>query len=348
MKRLSSENISKLTKELGRLEEKEISFLDKILRMKFSATHATDANIINNKNTLSLFSRMKLEQRNMEFSRENHPTSGDIGELANNDFVFFSIEPGKGGFKDNSRFGKTIYVVDFDNPAFSQVSWVSLQEQYLSFGNNTKKHIRNISDDAHEILSFSDIDIKSNMLLAKDFKKGVALSLIKKFRQLPINDRENLLNTQSLEQFNSIINGVYRPELKVPRHFFVNNGEENIKVSCGGGMALSITVLDNHDVISHAVCGNYRVLKYASEKLKSNISIIKRALMNNPKAIFFIHEQLEKDHSLAKEVINYYPGSLRYFPTTLTDNEDIVSTAVSKDPKVLNFASKRLQQLMKK
>ncbi|EID0733823.1 DUF4116 domain-containing protein, partial [Vibrio parahaemolyticus] len=330
------------------LEEKEILFLDKILSMKFSATHATDANIINDKNTLSLFSRMKLEDRNIKFSRENHSTSGDIGELANNDFVFFSIEPGTGGLKDNSRFGKTIYVVDFDTPAFSQVSWVSLQEQYLSFGNNTKKHIRNISNDAHKILSFSEIDIKSNMFLAKDFKKGLALSLIKKFRQLPNNDREELLNTQSIEQFNSIINGIYRPEVKVPRHFFVNHGKENIKVSCGGGMALPITDLDNYDVISNAVLYNYRVLKYASEELKSNISIIKRALMNDSRAILFIHEQLEKDHSFAKEVINYYPGALRYFPTALTDNESIVSTAVIKSPYVLSFASERLRKLMRK
>ncbi len=40
--------------ELGTLDEKEIEFIDKILQMKFSATHAIDAGVIDNRDMLTL------------------------------------------------------------------------------------------------------------------------------------------------------------------------------------------------------------------------------------------------------------------------------------------------------
>lgn len=40
--------------ELGTLDEKEIEFIDKILQMKFSATHAIDAGVIYNRDMLTL------------------------------------------------------------------------------------------------------------------------------------------------------------------------------------------------------------------------------------------------------------------------------------------------------
>lgn len=343
MKNISADNIRKLTKNLGNLDEKEKSFLDQLLKMKFTATHATDANIINKNKTLSLFSRIKLEERNIHFARDNHSTQGDISELANDDFVFFSIEPGNGGFKHNSRFGKTIYAVDFDTPSFLQSSWVSLQEQYISYGQNSRKHIRDISEEAHKILSFNEIDIQSNMFIAKDFKRGLALSLIEKFRLLPSIDREKLLNTISVDRMNDIINGIYRPEVKVPKHFFINHENGNIKVSCGNGEVLSISDFDNYQIMSSAVYYNYKALRFASNDLKANISIIKRALMNNEQAIYFVHEQLENDHSLAKEIINFHPLIVKHFPTTLIDNESIMQHAIQKDAKLLEFASDRLR-----
>lgn len=53
--------------ELGTLDEKEIEFIDKILQMKFSATHAIDAGVIDNRDMLTLCWSSKLDQRNIEF-----------------------------------------------------------------------------------------------------------------------------------------------------------------------------------------------------------------------------------------------------------------------------------------
>ncbi|HHI5006295.1 TPA: hypothetical protein ACP5TP_004789, partial [Vibrio parahaemolyticus] len=241
-------------------------FFKKILDQKFAITHATDANVINSNKTMTLFSRKKLEERNINF-RGGLSTSRDVDEFKNDDFVFFSIEPGEGGFKNKSRFGKTVYAVDFDNPSLSQVAWVSLQEQLISNCEDTRKHIGNISEEAHKKLSFSKVGIRSNMFLAKDFRKGLALSLIKKFRELPNKDKENLLSVEYTSNLNDIINGIYRPEVKVPRHFFLNHGERNIKISCGDGISLSISDRDNDEVVADAVFFNYNALSFASDRL---------------------------------------------------------------------------------
>ncbi|CAI2325771.1 TPA: DUF4116 domain-containing protein [Vibrio parahaemolyticus] len=342
MKKLSADNISKLVKSLGSLDDNEIRFFEKILSLKFAITHATDANVINN-NTLTLFSRKKLDERNISY-RSGLSTARDIEEFKNDDFVFFSIEPGDGGFKHNSRFGRTVYAVDFDNPSLSQVAWVSLQEQLMCDCENTRKHIRGISEESHKILSYTRLGIRSSMFLAKDFRKGLALSLIKRFRELPEHDRQTLLSNLHLKYLNDVINGIYRPEVKVPRHFFINHGENNIKISCGDGIALSISERDDYQAVHIAVHWNYKALYFASDRLKKDLSIIKRALSSSPDAVNFIHDQLTSDIEYAKEVIRICPMSLKYFPESLIDNEEIINHAVKQDKSVLQFASERLQK----
>lgn len=75
----------------------------------------------------------------------------------------------------------------FDNPALSQVAWGSLQEQLMCDCEDTRKHIRCISEESHKTRSYTRLGIRSSMFLAKDFRKGLALSLIKKFRELSEN-----------------------------------------------------------------------------------------------------------------------------------------------------------------
>ncbi len=101
-------------------------------------------------------------------------------------------------------------------------------------------------------LSFSKVEIRSNMFLAKGFRKGLALSLIKKFREFPNKDKESLLFIDYTSNLDDIINGIYRPEVKVPRHFFLNYDERNIKISSGDGISLSISDRDNDEVVADA------------------------------------------------------------------------------------------------
>ncbi|AUT25706.1 DUF4116 domain-containing protein [Escherichia marmotae] len=347
MQKISSENISMLSKELAPLSEKEIVFFDRISRLGFTATHATNGNIINQKNTLTLFSKKKLEERNTALPWGSHAASPDIKTLGNDDFIFFAIEPGTGGLKKSSRFGKTMYAINFNMPVFSQVSWISLQEQIFSETGNTKNHISNISEEAHNILSFKELSLKENMFLVKDFKTGLALSLIKKFRELPLKDQDNLLSANDNDSFNSIINGIYRPELKVPRHIFIKDGDyniNNIKMNVGGiGEYVPTSELDNYDFIYSNVIKDARVLYYASERLKNDFSIVSRALMNDSDAIFYIEDQLEKNLSLAKQIIAFSPVCLKNFPKSLTDNEEIIRHAIQQDATTLQYASERLR-----
>ncbi|EJG1803656.1 TPA: hypothetical protein ACN32H_001930 [Vibrio parahaemolyticus] len=90
------------------------------------------------------------------------------------------------------------------------------------------------------------------MFLAKGFRKGLALSLIKKFREFPNKDKESLLFIDYTSNLDDIINGIYRPEVKVPRHFFLNYDERNIKISSGDGISLSISDRDNDEVVADA------------------------------------------------------------------------------------------------
>lgn len=347
MQKISSKNISMLSKELAPLSEKEIIFFDRISKLEFTATHATNGDVINEKNTLTLLSRKKLEERKTNLPWGSHGTSSDMEKFGNDDFVFFAIEPGTGGFKKNSAFGRTMYTINFNNPVFTQVSWVSLQEQLFSETGNTKKHIKNISKEAHDILSHQEIPVKENMFLVKDFKTALALSLIKKFRELPKEDQDILLSANDDYTFNSIINGIYRPELKVPRHIFINNGGYNInkiQIKLGGvGEYLPASELDNYDVVYSQISTDCRILYYASERLKNDFSIIRHALSKSRDAIYYIYEQLEKNLPLAKQIITYYPDSIKLFPKSLTDNEEIIRHAIQQDATALQYASERLR-----
>lgn len=87
MEKLSAGNISKLVKSLGPLDDKEIRFFEEILNVKFAITHATDANVINENSTLTLFSRKKLDERDISY-RSGLSTPRDIQKFKNDDFVF--------------------------------------------------------------------------------------------------------------------------------------------------------------------------------------------------------------------------------------------------------------------
>ncbi|EIW7863755.1 DUF4116 domain-containing protein [Vibrio parahaemolyticus] len=139
------------------------------------------------------------------------------------------------------------------------------------------------------------------MFLAKDFRKGLALSFIKKFRELPNKDRESLLYIEYTCNLNDIINGIYRQEVKVPRHFFLNHGERNIKISRSDGISLYISDRDNDEVVTDAVFFNCKALSFASDRFKSDISIVNIALNNSPAAASCIHEQLKKISLLLKK-----------------------------------------------
>ncbi|QPN38329.1 hypothetical protein I5080_10905 [Salmonella enterica] len=69
MRRISKENISNLRNELKSLDNDEKSFLDSILTVKLRATHASDANLVNENDILGIYSRKLL-------IKKEHPIYG--------------------------------------------------------------------------------------------------------------------------------------------------------------------------------------------------------------------------------------------------------------------------------
>ncbi|EHJ4094685.1 hypothetical protein [Escherichia fergusonii] len=78
-----------------------------------------------------------------------------------------------------------------------------------------------MSEEAYNYLSERNIENKETMFIGKDIKTGLVMSLIKPFRNIPDDDKEKLLSINTVDGMNKLTNGIFRPEIKVPRHFFL-------------------------------------------------------------------------------------------------------------------------------
>ncbi|HHR6406776.1 TPA: DUF4116 domain-containing protein [Providencia alcalifaciens] len=341
MQKLSSENIRQLSRELAPLNQEEISFLDNLLQMPFTATHASDANIVNEKGILSLFSRKKLEQRGIEFDA-THSGKEDINRLSNDDFVFFSLEPGNKIQKCGSRFGHTLYRVNFDTTPFSQVSWGSLHDQVLNqTGASIDKHLEGLSDEAYDILESRFIGNEKAMFFGENIKVGLGLSLIQLLRKLPEDDRQNLLSTRSVEGVNRLINGIYRPEIKIPRHFFSKSVEAVFL--CGNGQILSASELDDKDKVLSVAKFGPNTLMHVSERLKDDDDVVLTAVSCNCDALKYASFRFRDREELVLTLIKRNAEIIKYVSSRLKDNSSIVREAVLKNGTLLRFASEALK-----
>lgn len=190
---------------------------------KFNVSHATSASVMGKNGVVSLYSREKLIERGIDFDMD-HTASQDISQLSNDDFVFFALEYGMYPKKHASRFGTTLYRFDFDEPLFQEVAWLSLVEMLYSVTPDLSRHIKGLRPEEYRKLSGRGIPPLSAVFIGKDMKTGLALSIINDLRQhVSIECREALLQNPDEVRMDGLINGLYRPEIKVPRHFFSEN-----------------------------------------------------------------------------------------------------------------------------
>ncbi|WP_195848726.1 DUF4116 domain-containing protein [Providencia alcalifaciens] len=335
MQKLSSENIRQLFCELAPLVQEEIGFLDNLLQMPFTATHASDANIVNEKGILSLFSRKKLEERGIEFDK-THSEKTDINRLSNDDFVFFSLEPGFCVKKNSSRFGDSIFRVDFDSELSNKIVWGSLQEQLQNKTNvSCGRYLKGVSKEADNILSGKLITNEKSMFLGCDFKIGIGLSLIKLLRELPEKDKKMLLTFRSEMELNQLINGIYRPEMKVPRHFF----SENYTIFLSNGVNISYQDFDDKEKMLHWVKANGQVLRYASERLKNDEDLVLAALSSDATALKFASFRFRDSEVLVLSLIKKSPEVIKYISIRLQNDHNIVKQAIIQNGLLLQFVS---------
>ncbi|RMT91117.1 hypothetical protein ALP39_04014 [Pseudomonas marginalis pv. marginalis] len=222
---LSKSNLSNLRKELGALSAEEKEFLTGFFETPLYATHSTAAPVKRDDDSLALFSRKKLIDRNIIFNTENSPQE-DIKLLGNDDFVFFALEAGVVPKKPSSRFGGSTFRFEFDAPAFRDSAWLSLVEMRFARTPHLSRHLEGLSSKEYEDLSTRRLQPFETVFSGGDMKAGIGLSIVRDLRNLSPASNKRMLTNVDEEKVNKLVNGLYRPEIKVARHFFSNSYRE--------------------------------------------------------------------------------------------------------------------------
>ncbi|MGP9418198.1 hypothetical protein ACT3RT_04290 [Ewingella sp. AOP9-I1-14] len=270
VKSLSRENIKGLHIRLqGPALDKplapyEKAFMKRLLESPLSITHATNAlDKVQNTDTgvVSLSSRQKLVRDGVPFPKDN-TSKMDIQALANDDNVFFALESGEKLQKPSSRFGKSVMRFDLDSPAVQQHATLHLFDVLNGFP-EAVKHLNTLKSlphrdqmqtahmlDKHEHSRYG-MDPKGSLFQGKDMKRGLGLAIIDRTRALPEGLRASILEK---EDINALINGLFRPQVLVPRMFVGKPTDisevENIRsaaVDAGALDALLTSYLDAAD-----------------------------------------------------------------------------------------------------
>jgi hypothetical protein len=220
MRTVSKQNISALRRALHPLTATEAHFYRQALFSRFFATHSTTAQVTDNDGQAALFSRRKMVRGGMQFNAANTP-SPDLDALATDDFVFFSLEAGDAPQKASSRFGDTMLRFSMENPAFSQISWMNLVDFAIPGTRHLEQWIPGLTAAEYESIHHSRGYGRDKMFFGEDMLNGLILSVIKDCRDhIDIGRRKVILSPERGPSLNRLINGLFRPQILVPRQFF--------------------------------------------------------------------------------------------------------------------------------
>jgi hypothetical protein len=228
MKSLSAQKLKNLKDELRPLTEEERGFLDRGMSMNYNATHFTNNNLVStDENTgqqvATLFSRDKVEEKGTIPLEKGNGTAIDIIKLGNSNHVFFGIEPGDTPKKQSSKFGSNKLIVPLNHPAFQQTATVILNDKLnpqLTPKSLEKYGVK--TQIAEDVLTDHSDDLK-DIFVGKDIVPGLLMTAISDSRKIGREANQKMMAAQNENDFNEILNGLYRPEIKVPNHLFVKN-----------------------------------------------------------------------------------------------------------------------------
>ncbi|CAI8742230.1 DUF547 domain-containing protein [Pseudomonas chlororaphis] len=227
IKTLSARNYSEIQAKLGALSPLEQTFVEKIMATPFIAVHCTDATPKTTNGTLCLYSRIRLDQLKVPFNEYNSPIE-DRDQLGNDDFVFFSLEAGLTPQKPSSAFGRSMYYVDFEHPRLQQFAWLSLVDMRFPITPWLERHVPILEEDDYDVLSHCELkDTTQTIFSGPHMKAGIALSIVARARLVPESSREKLLGCPDSASINALMNGLYRPEVKVPRYFITQTFQKS-------------------------------------------------------------------------------------------------------------------------
>ncbi|MDX7986061.1 hypothetical protein FE392_01750 [Xenorhabdus sp. 12] len=212
--------------KLGVLNQEE-SIFEKIFKSKeFYIVHASDRNLINEtKKSLTLLSRARLDKTDILFNNRNS-TNLDIENLGNHYYVYFSLEVGKELKKSKSKFGNHLYRIRYsgNKSSFIHSSMVLFDHLVPSMhlykinGNKRLLDDIDISQESKEQLTRRKMQRGNSSFSGfENCINGLLYSILIDIRNLDNeDDRKKLLSTHSDDGINLIINGLYRPEVRVP------------------------------------------------------------------------------------------------------------------------------------
>ncbi|WP_223537130.1 hypothetical protein [Pseudomonas sp. GL-B-16] len=233
-KEISLRNINEINAVLWPLEQHEKAFMARLLSQPFFATHATthDVPVDRPDGSVSLFSRAKLQERNIAF-KEKHSTNVDIAEVGGDDQVYFALESGHEPQKGESRFGDRMMRFDLNHPAFVKTGVMTLVDPLVASPPSADErfdaiinHFRAAPDDEPSEREQAVIERLDRRFFSADesvfhgphMLEGIGLHIISTLREhVPPQVAETMLYN---EDINRLVNGLFRPQIMVPRHFF--------------------------------------------------------------------------------------------------------------------------------
>jgi hypothetical protein len=208
--------------------------MSKLFQQPFFATHATtrDVPVDRPDGSVSLFSRAKLQERDIPF-KDVHSTDTDISEIAGDDQVYFSLECGDEPQKGESRFGDRMMRFALDHPAFVKTGVMTLVDPLLGSPPSATERFDAISghyrDDMDDEPSEEEREVVArldNRFFGADesafhgphMLEGLGLNILSTLRDhVPMQVAQTMLYN---EDVNRLVNGLFRPQIMVPRHFF--------------------------------------------------------------------------------------------------------------------------------
>lgn len=199
-------------------EEKE--FIAFFTSRRFYAVHFSDAEVIDIKGDLKIYSAKHLKKtKRISYKKTS---IRDIKYLGNNDYVFLSLEVGHIPKKLTSRFAVKRYAIPFTTEKFFHCDIVLLDQFDLS----PPVCKLPISQKGNMHLSKRESYNRCNIYYrgAFHFIHCLAEIIVNETRMLSIEDRKIILNTRDDSGLDNIVNNMFRPEIRVPRMLICPRG----------------------------------------------------------------------------------------------------------------------------
>ncbi|PHM60974.1 hypothetical protein [Xenorhabdus ishibashii] len=210
------------------LSDKEQQFADVFMKKDFFIVHASDVNLINNnERNLLIYSRHRLQEKGIKFPT-HHSSVQDILGLGNDDYVFFSLEVGYTLKKPLSIFGANFYRIPYrrENMALRHSSMTLIDQIKLKAPDS--RMLEKISQQARTYLKTRGF-VRENVHFCgiDNCLEGLLYSIILETRNLGRLSMEKdvnlILSARTDDEMNRVINGLFRPEVRVPRMVGIPN-----------------------------------------------------------------------------------------------------------------------------